>query len=27
MKAQDLDTEFVEKILAEVEEKIVERKQ
>ena len=27
MKAQDLDTEFVEKILAEVEEKIAERKQ
>jgi hypothetical protein len=27
MKAQDHDTEFVEKILAEVEEKIAERKQ
>lgn len=27
MKAQELDTEFVEKILAEVEEKIAERKQ
>lgn len=27
MKAQDFDNEFVEKILAEVEEKIAERKQ